>query len=244
MTPEKPAETAAVPARLPDLQLLLNDVIAFHEKYQLKYEGPLRLLDEDLQSFRSKFLDEELCEYIAAATAALKSSKAATLDAADITHHLDKALDALCDYVYVALGNCYLHGLRMVPPISDHMAKQLDNTGQYIGVPRVLNKNWLEGFGEDIAVNVSRYEFNLEYEDVNSALVDLIDSCYIALLQAEHHGFPFVQAWERVHAANMTKVRAQRPEDSERGGTWDIIKPPGFVAPCHKDLVEDHLYAR
>lgn len=244
MTHEKPEENVAEPARLPALQPLLHDVIEFHKKFQLEYDGPLRTLEEELQSFRSKFLDEELCEYTTAAMAALKSSQASELDPADITYHLDKALDALCDYVYVALGNAYLHGLREAPPISDFIRHRLNGRPHYVGVPRVLGSDWLEEFSEQMAGSTVLYEHKLEHDDVDSALEELIDSAHLALLQAETHGFPFLKAWERVHAANMTKVRAQRPQDSERGGTWDVIKPPNFVPPCHKDLVEDHLHAR
>lgn len=69
------------------------------------------------------------------------------------------------------------------------------------------------------------------------ALVDLV---YVALGTAYLHGFgngKFNEAWRRVHAANMTKVRALRAEDSTRGSTYDVVKPAGWQAPDHSDLV-------
>lgn len=71
------------------------------------------------------------------------------------------------------------------------------------------------------------------------ALVDLV---YVALGTAYLQGFNFREAWRRVHLANMAKVRAEKPSDSKRGTTFDVVKPPGWEAPSHKDLVEDHAY--
>ena len=71
------------------------------------------------------------------------------------------------------------------------------------------------------------------------ALVDLV---YVALGNANLHGFDFKEAWRRVHAANMAKVRAQRPSDSKRGSSFDVVKPIGWKAPSHMDLVEDHTH--
>lgn len=66
------------------------------------------------------------------------------------------------------------------------------------------------------------------------ALVDLV---YVALGTSYLHGFDFREAWRRVHAANMTKVRALRAGDSTRGSIYDVVKPQGFVPPDLSDLV-------
>ena len=65
----------------------------------------------------------------------------------------------------------------------------------------------------------------------------LIDIVYVALGAAYLAGLPFEQGFLRVHQANMTKIRALRQEDSKRGSTYDIVKPPGFVAPTLTDLI-------
>lgn len=74
----------------------------------------------------------------------------------------------------------------------------------------------------------------------------LVDSMYITLGNAYLHGFlpKFQEAWDRVHAANMAKVRAAPDaSNSKRGSSFDVVKPPGWTAPSHTDLVEDHAHA-
>jgi predicted HAD superfamily Cof-like phosphohydrolase len=65
----------------------------------------------------------------------------------------------------------------------------------------------------------------------------LIDLVYVALGAAYLANLPFEQGFLRVHQANMTKIRALRQQDSKRGSTYDIVKPPGFVAPTLTDLI-------
>lgn len=71
-----------------------DDVVAFHEKFGLKYNGPSRILPPALQQFRLNFLVEELEEYSTAVR----------------DNDLCGAADALADLVYVALGTAYMHG--------------------------------------------------------------------------------------------------------------------------------------
>lgn len=70
--------------------------------------------------------------------------------------------------------------------------------------------------------------------DQLDALVDLV---YVALGTAALHGFPFDEAWARVHAANMKKMRAASAKDSKRNDPYDVVKPPGWVPPDLTDLV-------
>jgi predicted HAD superfamily Cof-like phosphohydrolase len=120
-----------------------DDIRAFHEKFELDYNGAAQALSLHLTQFRTKFMEEELDEYVVAC----------------VVQDLEGQLDALVDLVYVALGTAYLQG------------------------------------------------------------------------------FAFREAWNRVHAANMTKVRAARPADSKRGSGFDVVKPATWVAPQLKDLV-------
>ncbi len=64
--------------------------------------------------------------------------------------------------------------------------------------------------------------------DVLDALVDLV---YVVMGTAYLQGFDFQAAWDRVHAANMAKVRG--PSDRSE---FDIIKPEGWTAPDLSDL--------
>jgi predicted HAD superfamily Cof-like phosphohydrolase len=57
----------------------------------------------------------------------------------------------------------------------------------------------------------------------------------------------FFEAWKRVVAANMAKVRVEVKDDGERNcaetgraAKFDIGKPAGWGAPDHRDLVQDN----
>lgn len=73
----------------------MADIRAFHEKFKLGYNGSPRELEQELGSFRIKFMQEELDEY----------------REAYVRGDLEKQFDALIDLVYVALGTAYLQGL-------------------------------------------------------------------------------------------------------------------------------------
>lgn len=85
---------------------------------------------------------------------------------------------------------------------------------------------------------VDEYNKALEEEDAAGQLDALVDLVYIAVGTAFISGFRFSEAFARVHAANMLKVRAQRPEDSRHGTTLDIVKPEGWTAPDLSDLCQ------
>lgn len=70
---------------------LMADIAAFHERFELAYDGPPRELPYELAVLRERRLQEEAEEYTEAIL-------------------LEKRFDALIDTVYVALGNAYLHG--------------------------------------------------------------------------------------------------------------------------------------
>lgn len=72
----------------------------------------------------------------------------------------------------------------------------------------------------------------------------LVDEVYVAVGTALMHGFDFDAAWRRVQTANMAKERASKASDSKRGTSYDVIKPPGWQAPDHTDLVADHAHRR
>lgn len=72
--------------------------------------------------------------------------------------------------------------------------------------------------------------------DDNEYLDALVDICYIALGTAYRRGWDFAEAWRRVHVANMTKERGEA-KTSKYGSSYDIVKPVGWKAPDHADLV-------
>jgi predicted HAD superfamily Cof-like phosphohydrolase len=109
------------------------------------------------------------------------------------------------------------------------MLEELDEYGEHDG------QAYDETTRMPQARDAANYAFHLEH--LLDALVDLV---YVAIGTNHLHGFNFKEAWRRVHAANMSKVRAQRAEDSKRGSTFDVIKPTGWQPPSHIDLVEDN----
>jgi predicted HAD superfamily Cof-like phosphohydrolase len=72
-----------------------HDVKAFHEKYRLQMSNVPALLSHELFEFRSKFLQEEVDEFIAAHQRG----------------DLPEAADALIDLAYVLHGTALLMGL-------------------------------------------------------------------------------------------------------------------------------------
>lgn len=80
--------------------------------------------------------------------------------------------------------------------------------------------------------------------DVEGQFDALIDLAYVALGTAYLQGFDFEQGWNRVHEANMKKVRVKKASESKRGSEYDIKKPEGWTAPDLSDLVMpfDQIY--
>lgn len=73
---------------------------------------------------------------------------------------------------------------------------------------------------------------------LEKALDGLVDLTYVAIGTAVvFHGFNFEEAWNRVHAANMRKQRAEHAGQSTRNNALDVIKPLGWQAPNLRDLV-------
>lgn len=73
--------------------------------------------------------------------------------------------------------------------------------------------------------------------DLEAFFDGLIDLNYVSYGTAWLMNLPMPEGWNRVHAANMTKIRCERAEDSKRGTTFDVIKPEGFVSPSFTDLL-------
>jgi predicted HAD superfamily Cof-like phosphohydrolase len=68
----------------------------------------------------------------------------------------------------------------------------------------------------------------------------LIDLVYVIYGLAHLKGYPWEEGWNRVQAANMKKVRAERADQSERGGTWDVVKPEGWTPPDIDGLLKEY----
>ena len=71
-------------------------------------------------------------------------------------------------------------------------------------------------------------------EEEVDAIIDLI---YFALGTSYRHGFNFYDGWKSVHKSNMSKVRAEKKEDSKRDFELDVVKPDNWKAPELDDAV-------
>lgn len=108
-----------------------------------------------------------------------------------------------------------------------------------------------EALNEVTRASKHRDEANYTYQ-LEEALDGLVDLAYVLFGTVYLHGFKdiFGRAWKRVHKANMEKVRAELISDSKRGSTQDVVKPAGWEAPSHTDLIEfnhdlwEHLFDR
>jgi predicted HAD superfamily Cof-like phosphohydrolase len=63
----------------------------------------------------------------------------------------------------------------------------------------------------------------------------LIDLCVVAIGTLDAFGIDADKAWDRVHAANMSKEPGVKPGRPNPLGLPDLIKPEGWTAPSHED---------
>lgn len=154
---------------------------------------------------------------------------------------------------------------RMVGPMADVAAFHVKFGLAYGGKPRTMPdemRNFRMGFlreeADEYADHLDQMGLLLSMARRGMVLTDrersevptvlggqldaLVDLVYVALGNAYMQGFDFDEAWRRVHVANMAKQRALEDGDSERGGRFDVIKPPGWTPPDHTDLVSDHAH--
>jgi predicted HAD superfamily Cof-like phosphohydrolase len=131
-----------------------------------------------------------------------------------------------------------------------HQKFGLDNTTWQSQGPREVDRDlmvfrmkflceelqeFLEGVGlrfrtslYSLIVGNSEWCAEKSHEQMFDALIDLV---YVAYGTAHVMGYPWQAGWDQVQMANMQKERATRAEQSERGGTFDVIKPEGWTPP-------------
>jgi predicted HAD superfamily Cof-like phosphohydrolase len=88
---------------------------------------------------------------------------------------------------------------------------------------------------------LSGYEPQETLVHLEKAFDGLIDLAYVLFGTSYLHGFPFIEGWRRVHAANMAKVRATDSSQSKRGSALDVVKPEGWKAPVLMDLLKGSI---
>lgn len=109
----------------------------------------------------------------------------------------------------------------------------------HLGGPRMLPAD-LEQFRiKFMQEELDEYIKACNHQDAEKAFDALLDLVYVAMGTALLHSFPWAEGWRRVQEANMAKVRAEHAEDerSVRKHASDVVKPEGWKAPDHSDLV-------
>lgn len=110
----------------------------------------------------------------------------------------------------------------------------------YEGRPRELPDDlfWFrQGFIDE---EIKEYLKGWQDQNLEKQFDALIDIVYVVMGTAYMHGFNWNRGWERVHAANMSKVRAKTAEESARDSTFDVVKPEGWEPPFYGDLMTMH----
>ena len=72
-------------------------------------------------------------------------------------------------------------------------------------------------------------------ESADEVVDGLIDLIVVAIGTLDAFQVDVEKAWKCVHQANMSKASAVNPNRPNEFGLPDLIKPPGWQAPCHKD---------
>jgi predicted HAD superfamily Cof-like phosphohydrolase len=124
--------------------------------------------------------------------------------------------------------------MKMVEQIEEFHAKfGLSQPGD----PRLLDEAMAKFRIVCLKEEIAEFEEAIEKGDLPGAFDALIDLAYFTLGTAHVMNLPWEAGWERVHAANMAKIRTERPADSKRGSGFDVVKPAGWSAPILDDLV-------
>lgn len=191
----------------------LGDIEAFHRRFEL----PPGEWGGELQEFRLRFMLEELGELVAAWE----------------HRNLEKYLDSLVDIAYVALGTVYLRDMtHLIYDELPGLCKEAES-GYIFARPALPNA---VDFARALAaITPPIANFTLSQEQAAYAALYLMSGITMHALGQDLN---FPEAWRRVHAANMQKVRTRRPEDSTRKSVWDVVKPPGWVGPNLQDLCQ------
>lgn len=109
---------------------------------------------------------------------------------------------------------------------------------EYDGEPRELPKDLRDFRYRFLEEELEEYEAAAEEGDLPGMFDALIDLIYVAAGTLYLHGFPAELGWERVHGANMKKVRAGDAGESKRLSTHDVVKPHGWEEPDLGELLD------
>lgn len=114
----------------------------------------------------------------------------------------------------------------------EHVGEFRHKMGLPISVnPHLLPATETSYFARFIMEELSEYLRACEENSLVNAADAIVDLVYVALGCAHAMGIPFDDLFSIVHRANMAKEPANEYLRSMRGNQYDVIKPPGWVAP-------------
>jgi predicted HAD superfamily Cof-like phosphohydrolase len=124
-----------------------------------------------------------------------------------------------------------------------HDKFNLDNVTHRGAGPRDVDQDLMTFRIKFLAEELKEFE-EAQAADNRPAMFDaLIDLVYVAMGTAQLLGLPWQAGWDEVQRANMSKVRAAPDgSDSVRGSAFDVVKPPGWVAPDLEHVIAQTLW--
>lgn len=177
-----------------NISLYVHD---FHAKFGLAYYGEPRTFDGEQLALRVKRQSEELQELMEART-------------------VKDAVDALVDYLYIAVGTLGLAGYHTAVGLEDTRKPQFDLA------ELTLAHQPLHELNKNICDALLAQDLHKTFEALNRAIYYVGRVFY-------HTGVPGLSCFLEVHNANMRKERGTA-HTSKYGNTYDIVKPAGFIA--------------
>lgn len=106
--------------------------------------------------------------------------------------------------------------------------------------PREVDPNLLEFRRKFLHEELTEFEEGIIAGDHAKMFDSLIDLVYIAYGTAHLMGYPWEEGWIMVQRANMLKERSTSTDaGSDRGSSFDIVKPPGWTPPDIEGLLAE-----
>ena len=207
-----------------------QDVKKFHDRFGLITPNEfVAKIDPGLANFRYQFLIEELEEY---------KQCCATGD-------LAIAIDSLVDLVYVAYGTALFHGISEVD-FDQALSLAFDGFTSHDEPvrfkPGFMSPQVNVDFTQTLYFLINVYWDEVSREDANEYKIvsALCSICNLVFNGARMMGLSeecWRDFWNDVQRANMTKIRVLKSEDSKRGSTYDVIKPPDWIPPYSEEIL-------
>lgn len=125
--------------------------------------------------------------------------------------------------------------LQVSPSVDECLQRVARFNAEIIGLPLresagVLSGDRLEFRRRHLLEEVDEFETASSQGDVDAAADGLLDLVYVALGALYEMGVNYGPAFDRVHAANMRRVRGEK--STRRGSLgYDAVKPEGWTGP-------------